>query len=136
MKRIFNYVIIAGLALLAYACTSPENPTPTQMGPGNWTVDEFYVNGQSNGASIIQRMTLERDFSFILEDNNSIIFVGTWATANNTSLTLTADDGTIFSFTIVFMTYDKMQVVQTISSPTAGDIEIRYLMNRADATTY
>ena len=83
----------------------------------------------------MKRFTLERDGSFVLEDDNNLIFVGTW-TSTDTSLTLTAEDGTVFNFTIVFLSYTKMQIVQSITNPSIGTITIRYLMNNSAATFY
>jgi hypothetical protein len=129
MKRIINNIFLAGVLLIAYSCAEPTNPTPTEMVPGNWEVVEFYVNGQTNGSNIFRRFILERDNSFVLEDTNGILFAGDWnATAD--ALTLNATDGTAFNFSIIFISYDKMQLVQTISSPTAGELEIRYLLDR------
>ncbi len=135
--RIFNYIIVASMAIMALACAEPEQPTATQMAIGNWEVAEYYVNGQTDGSSVINRFTLERDGSFILEDNNGILFAGTW-TATDTQLTLTqtGDGGQVFDFTIVFQSYTKMQLLQVISSPSAGDIEIRYLMDLDDTGRY
>lgn len=122
---------------MTISCATPELPSPTTMAYGNWTVDEFYVDGQSDGSGIISRFTLERDDSFVLEDNNSILFVGTWtATEDRLTLTESGDGGTVFDFEIVYQSFSKMQLLQTISSPTVGDIEIRYLMNWQNANTY
>lgn len=128
--KALNYIILSGIVLLAFACAEPEEPTATNMAIGDWEVSEYYVNGQADGSSVINRFTLERDGSFILEDNNGILFAGTWV-ATDTSLTLTdtSGDGQVFTFTIVFQSYTKMQLLQVISSPSAGDIEIRYLMD-------
>lgn len=128
--KILNYIIIAGLSVLVFACAEPEQPSATHMAVGDWKVSEYYVNGQTDGSAVINRFTLERDGTFILEDNNGIFFAGTW-TATGTSLTLTdtSGDGQVFDFTIVFQSYTKMQLLQVISSPSAGNIEIRYLMD-------
>lgn len=136
MKKIINSIILAGVLLLAYSCAEPTEPTPTEMAPGQWEVVEFYVNGQTDGVSIFDRFFLERDGTFILEDENGIFFGGDW-TADSSTLTLTASDGTTFTFSIIFMSYEKMQLVQTISNPTAGDLEIRYLLDReGDGSQY
>lgn len=128
-------MILAGMAIMAISCAEPADPTPTQMAFGNWTVDEYYVNGQEDGSGILERFTLERDDSFLMEDNNGILFVGTW-TATDTSLTLTDESGEVFEFTIVYQSYTKMQLLQEITSPSAGTIQIRYLMNWQSANTY
>ncbi len=136
MKRAFNYImIIVGVAFLATSCVSPDDPTPTMMAPGEWEVDEFYVNGETQTSSDeIDRFTLERNGTFILEDANGLLFSGSW-NASSSTLTLTAADGTVWSFQIIFMTYNKMQIVQTVTTG-AGDITITYLMNRNNADTY
>ncbi|MEL6557304.1 MAG: hypothetical protein AAFQ94_03920 [Bacteroidota bacterium] len=135
MKRLFSYLLMMGMVLGAVSCVEPEDPTPANQLIGNWGVDEFFVNGQSDGSGVIERFTLERDGSFVLEDDNNLIFVGTW-TSTDTSLTLTAEDGTVFNFTIVFLSYTKMQIVQNITNPSIGTITIRYLMNNSAATFY
>jgi len=121
--------------MAAISCVNPEDPTPANQLVGQWGVDEFFVDGQSDGSGVIDRFTLERDNSFVLQDDNGLIFVGSW-TSTDTSLTLTAEDGTIFSFEIVFLSYTKMQIVQNITNPTIGTISIRYLMNNSTATFY
>lgn len=124
------------MALFAISCAEVADPTPTQMAYGNWEVQEYYVNGQYDGSDIIERFTLERDGNFVMRDANGILTVGTW-TASSTSLTLSGSDGTTYDFTIVTQTFDKMHLLQSISSPTAGTIEIRYLMDRdSNGTTY
>ena len=135
MNRLLNYIIIAGMAILAISCADPEDPTPTQMSYGTWTVSEVYVNDQTNPSNIISRFTLERDGSYVLEDNNGFASVGTLV-ATDVALTLTGSDGTVTDFAIVFQNYVKMQLLQTIESPSAGTIEIRYLMNKSSSTIY
>ena len=121
--------MLAGVVLLSYSCSETTEPTPTQMAPGEWDVAEVFVNGQTQaGLNIFNRFILERDGSFVLEDENGIFFAGTW-TATSSQLILTASDGTVFDFTIVFMSYSKMQLLQTISNSATGDLEIRYLLN-------
>lgn len=138
MNRLFNYIALTGIVIMTISCATPENPSPTTMSYGDWEVAEFFVNGQSDGSGIISRFTLERDGTFILEDNNSILFVGTWvATESRLTLTEAGDGGTVFDFEIVYQSFSKMQLLQTISSPTIGDIAIRYLMNWDDnGSTY
>lgn len=120
---------------MASSCTEPADPTPTKMAYGDWAVQEVYVNGQANppNNTVISRFTLERDDSYVLVDNNGFISVGTW-TATETNLTLSEADttsgGMVYDFSIIFQSYEKMHLVQTISNPTAGDIQIRYLMDR------
>ncbi len=136
MNRLLNYIIIAGMAILAISCADPEDPTPTKMSYGEWYVDQYFVDGQASSGSVIDRFTLERDDSFILVDNNDFVTVGTWM-ADETSLTLSGSDGSSLVFSIVFQSYNKMHLVQTIESPSAGTIEIRYLMNKdSDGSTY
>ena len=121
--------MIFGMAIFAISCAEPEEPTPANQLVGSWDVAEFFVNGQANGSGVLQRFFLERDDSFILEDSNGIVFVGTWSSTEDT-LTLTADDGTIFSYAIVFLSFTRLQILQTINNPTIGTIDIRYLMNK------
>lgn len=124
--------------MFAISCASPEDPTPTTMAYGSWYVDEYYVNGQEEGTSaIMERFYLERDGSFLLEDQNGFLTVGTWA-ATETSLTLTGEgDSGVYEFGIVYQSRTKMQLIQSIASPTAGTIEIRYLMNYSnDGSNY
>lgn len=140
MNKVLNYMIIAGIAILAISCAEPTDPTPTQMAYGEWVVKEYFVDGQESSGAAISRLNLERDASYVLVDNNGFISVGNW-TATETKLTLSEADstagGTVYDFGIVYQTFDKMQLLQTISNPTAGDIQIRYLMNRAtNGSTY
>lgn len=115
--------------MLSYSCAETSAPTSTQMAPGEWDVAEVFVNGQTQGGvNLFERFILERDGSFVLEDENGIFFAGTW-TATESRLTLSASDGTVFDFAIIFMSYSKMQLVQTIAGSAAGDLEIRYLLN-------
>ena len=117
------------------SCVSPEDPTPANQLVGSWNVSDYYVDGQADDDDIIRRFILERDGSFLLEDNNEFVFVGDW-TSTDTSLTLTGEDGTVFAFDIVFISYTKMQIVQTINNPTIGTITIRYLMNHVNTNSY
>ncbi|MEP0986944.1 hypothetical protein [Ekhidna sp.] len=129
MKRLFNILMLAGVVMLTYSCSETSAPTATQMLPGEWDVAETYVNGQTQGTvDLFTRFILERDGSFVLEDINGIFFAGNW-TATNDQLTLNAADGTVFNFTIIFQSYTKMQLLQTISGSNTGDLEIRYLLN-------
>ena len=138
MNKFINNLILAAFAIVVISCTEPTDPTPTNMSYGDWRVDEYYVNGQEEGSSIIDRFTLERDGTFLLEDNNGILTIGTW-TATETALTLSGqgEGAASYNFTIVFQSYEKMHLLQNIQSPTAGTIEIRYLMNKTgDGSTY
>ncbi|WP_420318351.1 hypothetical protein [Ekhidna sp.] len=136
MKKLHNILMIAGVVLLSYSCSQTSAPTPTQMMPGDWDVREVYVNGQTQGSvDLFERFIIERDGSFVLEDINGIFFAGTW-TATDAQLTMNASDGTVFNFAIVFQSYSKMQLVQNITGSNAGDLEIRYLLNRNDNDTY
>ncbi len=133
MNKLYNYIILTGVVLLAISCTVPVDPTPTKMAFGDWSVSETFVNGQVNDGTVFTRFTLERDMSYVLVDNNGFISVGEW-TATETNLTLSESDttsgGIVYDFGIVFQSFEKMQLLQTIASPSAGDIEIRYFMNR------
>lgn len=137
MKSIYNFIVILGIAVMAISCAAPEDPTPGNQVIGDWSVEEYFVNGESeNSAGAIDRMTLERDGSFIVVDDNGLITVGSYE-ATETSLVLTDDAGAVaYSFEVVFQTYEKMQLLQTITSPTVGDLVIRYLMNSSDNDTY
>ncbi|RJE74776.1 MULTISPECIES: hypothetical protein [Reichenbachiella] len=135
MKKAINYIIVLGMAALAFSCTDPEEFTAAKNKPyGDWEVQQYYVDGQNNGNSILERFTLERDGSFLLEDENGVLFYGTWE-STDTSLTLTeAGESTqIFQFEIVFLGPEKMQLLQSIEGL---DLEIRYLMNWQNADEY
>lgn len=140
MKRIYNYILIAVMAVYGFSCVSPEDPTPTNMSYGDWYVQEYYVDGQlqSTSSGVIQRFTLERDGTFLLTDQNDFLTVGNWTSTSSTlTLTESSEGGTVFEFAIAFQSYQKMHLVQTITSPTAGAIEIRYLMNKdSNGNTY
>lgn len=121
-------MILAGVILLAYSCAETKEPTTMEKIPGNWDVASFYVNAQNSGASIFKRFILERDKTFVLEDQNGVFFRGTW-TAEAKKLNLKASDATVFDFAIETAQYNKMQLVQKIKN--AGtDLEITYLLNR------
>lgn len=134
--KYLNKIILAGvLAIVAFSCTDPEQPTATNMSYGNWIVDEYYVDGQSDGSGVIQRFILERNDTFVLEDSNGILTTGSWS-ATDTQLTLSGS-GASFTFAIVYQSFDKMHLTQTISSPTLGSITITYLMNKSgDNSTF
>ena len=133
------------MALIAFSCVSPEAPTPTNQLYGDWDVDEFYINGQGDNDDIIERLTFERDNTFLLEDLNGFLTVGTFSSTSE-QLTLTATtaidtagnpttENRIFS--IVFQTSEKMHLLEDLSSPTIGDLQIRYLMNKSgDGSNY
>ena len=136
MNKILSYIFLAGMAIFAISCAEPADPTPTNMSYGDWRVDEYYVNNQSAGDytyAAFTRFKLERDKSFVLEDENGFVYVGTWTAGDN--LTLTADDGTVFDFEIVFQNFNRMQLLQTIENPSAGSLSIRYLLNNVGLDT-
>jgi hypothetical protein len=135
MKRLLNYMMFIGIATLAISCAEPEEPTSSQRIVGTWDVSEYYVSGQSGGANIIDRLIIERDGNFILEDDNGVLTVGTWS-STDTALTLTPTEGEAITLTIVTLTYRKGHFIQNLSSPTIGDIEIRYLMDNEGETDY
>jgi hypothetical protein len=135
MKRLLNYIMFIGIATLAISCAEPEEPTSSQRIVGTWDVSEYYVSGQSGGANIIDRLIIERDGNFILEDDNGVLTVGTWS-STDTALTLTPTEGEAITLTIVTLTYRKGHFIQNLSSPTIGDIEIRYLMDNEGETDY
>ena len=126
---ILIYTMIIGMAVFAVSCAEPEDPTPANQLIGRWEVEEFFVNGQTNGGGVLERFFIERDNSFLLEDDNGLVFVGDWV-ATDDALTLTAEDGTVFSYEIVFISFTRLQLLQTISNPTIGNLSIRYLMNK------
>ena len=124
------------MALMAVSCAEPEPATPSSLAYGNWEVAEFYIDGQSNGSIVIDRFTLDKNDTFVLEDSNGILTAGSW-TITETALTLTGSNGTTFAFTIAFQLIDKMNLTQTITNPTVGSFTITYLVNKAgDGTNY
>ncbi|MFY0651900.1 MAG: hypothetical protein JXQ96_07700 [Cyclobacteriaceae bacterium] len=133
--KYLNKIMIAGMmAILAVACASPEAATPGSMAYGDWEVVEFYVDGQSNGVTAIDRFTLDRNDTFVLEDANGILTSGAWSATEN-SLTLSGSNGVTFAFAIVFQSRTKMHLTQTISNPTVGSFTITYLLDRYDDGT-
>ena len=146
MNKLFSYLIIAVIAIMAISCADPEQPTPTNMAAGEWGGEDLYTNGQDPGSSAsIDRLFLERNNTFLLEDANGILITGTWD-ATDTNLTLTeagaspgdttGTAGAVLNFEIVYQSYFKMQLRQTITNPTAGDFVITYLMDRIGDGTY
>ena len=135
MKLNNKRIYLAVIAFVIGGYSDPVNPSAEAMLPGDWYVTDYYVNGQKDANNVFNRFTLERNKTFTLEDNNGILFAGQWK-ASNSVLTLTSEDETVFEYYIAFLSFQKMQLIQVISSPTAGEVEIRYFMNRSDATYY
>jgi len=130
MKRIFNLILIAGVTMLSYSCATTENPTPSEMLPGSWNVVEVFADFQGEGVNVYTQFILERDGSFVLvlEDVNELRR-GTWS-ANGNSITLNSDTGEQIVFSIVFQSFEKMQLDQTLALP-SGNLLITYLLNKA-----
>ncbi|MBK6267445.1 hypothetical protein JKA74_20585 [Marivirga sp. S37H4] len=137
MRKFINYIFVLGIALIAISCAKPEDPSTGKMVVGEWLVDEAYVSGQADDSDIIERLVIERDGNFVLEDANGVLSVGTWS-ATETALTLTGtgEGSETRDLQIVTMTYSKAHFVQNVSSSIAGDFEIRYLMNRFSGNNY
>lgn len=136
MKNLLSYIIISGVVILAISCAEPENPSATNMSYGAWEVIEYYVDGiDAGGNSVIDRFHLERDGSFILEDENGVVNIGTW-TADDSNLTLSGLDSTStgFDFSIVYQSYTKMHLLQNNTNPAVG--EIRYLLDKYSDGSY
>ena len=121
------------IAFIAFSCSKAEELTPSETVVGRWTVAEYYVNGQSQSGVVFSRFYIESDGTFLLEDANDLPYVGDWtATADN--LSLIATDGTEFNIDIVFLEYERMQLVLTVAA--VETLEIRYLLNRNDNLSY
>jgi hypothetical protein len=135
MKRLLNYMMFIGIATLAISCAEPVEPSSSQRVIGTWEVAEYYVQGQVDNGDLIERLVIERDGNFILEDGNGVLTVGTWS-SDASSLTLTPTEGEAIVLTIVTLTYDKGHFIQNLSSPILGDVEIRYLMDNRGETNY
>lgn len=136
MKKLFNYIIIAGLAISAFACADPKELTAVKSMPyGDWNVVEYYVNDQSQGSYIVSRFILERDNSFLLEDLNGVLYVGTWSVSDDI-LTLVEDgeDAVARTYQIIFLSSTKMQLLQ--EETIAEGVEVRYLLNHSDTDYY
>ncbi|HET8858940.1 lipocalin family protein [Marivirga sp.] len=135
MKRLLNYMMFIGIAIAAISCAEPEEPTASQQIVGTWVVSEYYVSGQSGGTNIIEKLVIERDENFIMEDDNGVLTVGQWS-ADDAALTLTPTEGSAITLSIVTLTRDKGHFIQNLSSPVIGDVEIRYLMNNLGERDY
>jgi len=135
MKRLLNYMMFIGIATLAISCAEPEEPTSSQQIIGTWVVAEIYVQGQVEDGNLINRLIIERDGNFILEDGNEVLTVGTWS-SDDSALTLTPAEGEAISLNIVTLTYSKGHFIQNLSSPILGDVEIRYLMDNIGEGNY
>lgn len=135
MKRLLNYIMFIGIAGLAISCAEPAEPTVAQRVIGNWSIVEYYVQDQVENSDLIEKLIIERDENFILEDGNGVLTVGTWTSSENT-LTLNPTEGEAIVLQIITLTYDKAHMVQDLSSPIVGDIQIRYLMNNNGEGNY
>jgi len=128
-------MMFIGIATLAISCAEPVEPSSSQRVVGTWEVAEYYVQGQVDNGDLIERLVIERDGNFVLEDGNGVLTVGTWS-SDASSLTLNPTEGEAIVLTIVTLTYDKGHFVQNLSSPILGDVEIRYLMDNRGETNY
>lgn len=135
MKRLLNYMMFIGIATLAISCAEPQEPSSSQRVIGTWMVEEIYVQGQVENGDLIERLVVERDGNFILEDGNGVLTVGTWS-SDDTALTLTPAEGEAIVLNIVTLTYTKGHFTQNLSSPILGDVEIRYLMENLGEIDY
>ncbi len=125
------------MVLMSISCAEPEDYAAGSNKPyGDWTVVDYYVNGQVENSTLLNRFTLERDGNFILEDANGVLSVGTWG-STDTSLTLTSGAGDSTSevreYQIITATSQKMHLVQDIE---VLDLEIRYLLNYSSSDQY
>lgn len=135
MKRLLNYIMFIGIATLAISCAEPQEPSSSQRVVGTWEVAEYYVQGQVDDSDLIDKLIIERDGNFILEDGNGVLTVGTW-TSDADALTLTPTEGAAVVLNIVTLTYTKGHFVQSLTSPILGAVEIRYLMDNQGETDY
>ncbi|MDN4164170.1 hypothetical protein QWY31_01590 [Cytophagales bacterium LB-30] len=135
MKKLFNYIMVIGAVLYISACAKPEEPTMSQMAPGEWDIEEVYVNGEidnSSGYSAVS-LFLERNDTFLFVERSGRSFAGTWAIDDaGSTLTLTATTGEVLTFNIIAMRFDHIHMVRTVTSPLAGDIELRYVLSRVN----
>ena len=135
MKRLLNYMMFIGIASLAISCAEPQEPSAGERVIGNWSVVEYYVQGQVDDGDLIDRLIIERDGNFILEDGNGVLTVVTWS-ADDTALTLSPAEGEAIVLNIVTLTYSKGHFIQNLSSPILGDVEIRYLLDNEGEGDY
>ncbi|WMN12587.1 hypothetical protein QYS49_34000 [Marivirga salinae] len=135
MKRLLNYMMFIGIATLAISCAEPVEPSSSQRVIGTWSVEEVYVQGQVENGDLIERLVIERDGNFILQDGNGVLTVGSWS-SDDAALTLTPVEGEAVVLNIVTLTYDKGHFTQNLSSPILGDVEIRYLMDNLGEQDY
>ena len=135
MKRLLNYMMFIGIATLAISCAEPVEPSSSQRVIGTWNVDDVYVQGQVENSQLIERLVIERDENFILEDGNGVLTVGTWS-ADDSAITLTPTEGSAIVLNIVTLTYTKGHFTQSLTSPILGDVEIRYLMTNVGEVNY
>ncbi len=128
-------MMFIGIATLAISCAEPEEPSSSQRVIGTWNVEEAYVQGQVENSDLIDRLVIERDGNFILQDANGVLTVGSWSSGDS-ALTLTATEGSAIVLNIVTLTYTKGHFTQSLSSPILGDVEIRYLMDNQGEQDY
>ncbi len=137
MKKIILSITFVGILISFNSCVSPEEPANDDMLIGQWNIIEVYVDEQTEGSlQLFDFIVFERNGTFTLEDDNGLHHEGGW-NENGTVLTMTATNGTVYVFEIIFLSYTKMQLLQTITNPDVGDITIRYLFNKtSDGTFY
>jgi len=95
----------------------------------------YDVHRDSHTGYLLDRLIIERDGNFILEDGNGVLTTGTWS-ADDTALTLSPAEGEAIVLNIVTLTFSKGHFIQNLSSPILGDVEIRYLLDNEGENDY
>lgn len=137
MKRIYNILLTASLALMVFACAKPEDPDTSSLIYGDWIVNRLFVNGEyepNPTPNMLNSIALSLDFddTYRFVDRAGRISVGTWEIQGGESssdLVLTDEDGSISTFNIVSIKSNELHMVRNVAT-SAGDLNLRYIMRR------
>lgn len=133
MKRVYNSLLIASLALLIFSCAKPEDPDTRAMIYGDWRVQRVFVNGEleQNPSSVVSyiSLSLEYDGTYVLVDRTGKVSVGTWEVQEPDNLMLTDEEGPVTTYEIVAIKDNQLHLVVNLATA-AGDLNLRYIMHR------
>jgi hypothetical protein len=139
MRNIVKYGILAVLIINLSSCVKLVEPTQTDLAVGLWRASDVFINreNQTNFVSMT-RLELERNGSYLMVQADSRASGGTWELSEDSgTLTLTDDNGEeVIVFTVNSLTRERLHMFRVIGSDIAGDIEVRYRMEKQFGGTY